>query len=186
MGRCREKTLARGEKSPGAAENKSCSGKAEVINMLVWAHQCHLLGGNRLPGEFVNIRVCEYQSLCTSVCVHQPPSSAFGEEHNRQWGAVSRPRVCSRLQPQGCGELSPVILAFGRSGSAWLVEIKSDSEAARGKSMGPGEAGQDGFALPGEGELSGTLNPHRDGAAPAKPNPQLRAVLCPTTGNMKL
>lgn len=30
-----------------------CLGKAEVINMLVWAHQCHLLGVKRLSGESV-------------------------------------------------------------------------------------------------------------------------------------
>lgn len=79
--------------------------------------------------------------------MHQPPTAAFGEERTGSGGLWVRSRVCSRLQPCGCGELSPITLPFGRSGSAWLVEIKSDSGAARVKSIGPrsdsrGEAGQ--------------------------------------------
>lgn len=52
-GKVLEKTFARGEKSPGAVESKSCGDKAKAINVLVWAHQCHLLGGKMFPGEFV-------------------------------------------------------------------------------------------------------------------------------------
>lgn len=134
--------------------------------MLVWAHQCHLLGGKRRPGEFVD----------------QPSTSAFGEERTGSGGLWARPRVCSRLQPSGCGELSPVTLPCGRSGSAWIVEIKFDSEAARGKSIGPrsnsrGEVGQ--VCVPWRGLCSlerensaGTLNlAHLDAGSSSKAQP---------------
>lgn len=145
--------------------------------MLVWAHQCHLLGGKRLPGEFVNV------SHRLLLLVKSKPGSG---------GLWAGARACWRLQLSGRGELSPATLPFGRSGSAWLVEIKSDSEAARGKSTEPrsdsrGEAGQDGFVFPAEGEPKGTRK-LRIGmsAAPAKPNPLLCGVLSPRTRSMKL
>lgn len=50
-----ESTCTLREKHRSRGYKVLCLGKAEVINMLVWAHQCHLLGGKRLSGEFVFI-----------------------------------------------------------------------------------------------------------------------------------
>lgn len=81
-------------------------GKAKVVDMLVWAHQCHLLGGNTLSGEFV--------------FVSHP---AFDGETG-SGGAVNESFVrgcsCRCLGAVYC-HLSPV---FERSNSAWLLEIQ--------------------------------------------------------------
>lgn len=50
-----ESTRTLREKRRSRGDPVLCLGKAKVIDMLVWAHQCHLLAGKRLFGEFVSV-----------------------------------------------------------------------------------------------------------------------------------
>lgn len=141
----------------------------------MWAHQCHLLGGKRLSGEFV----------CIS---HRLLLLVKGETGSG--GLWTKTRVCQRLLPSGRGELSPVTLPFGRSDSACLAEIKSDSEPARGKSVGrlEGRGWRGRVCVPwgGRAQRGPQTWPIGMPAAPAKPKALLRGVLSHRTRSMKL
>lgn len=140
----REKQRSRGDRA-------LCPGKAKVINMLVWAHQCHLLGGKRLSGEFAFVS-------------HRLLASVFGEGRNGEWGAVGPDlafvRGC-RYQDVVCCHLSP---PFEMADSASLVEIEPDNEIAREKSKGPrrssaGRGCPGWVSVPGEVQLSRDAKP---------------------------
>ncbi|XP_037998198.1 protein HEG homolog 1 isoform X2 [Motacilla alba alba] len=62
------------------------AGVTKALSVLVWAHQCHLLGGKRLPGEFV------YVSQRLLLLVKSKAGSG---------GLCPRPRLCARPQPSG-------------------------------------------------------------------------------------
>lgn len=133
----------RWENSLGAGEQIPRVGKAAVINVLLLrAHQCHLWVERGFQ-----------ESLCVSavdVCFWRGEKRGAGD-CGPDPGFV---RGCDSLDVAYC-HLSPTSEG---SDSARLVETKSDSETARGKSKEPrrgqwGEDAQGGFLMPGEGGL---------------------------------
>lgn len=82
------------------------------------------------------------------VCVCQPSTSAFGEVRNRERGAVDRIWVLSEaVWMWWC--IVTCHPPFEMLDSAWLVEVKPDSEIARGKSKRP-RGGSEGRGCPGQ------------------------------------